>query len=453
LDVSVIESPTVDRGNLSSTDTMESAFSPVVSVLDARETAFELGLWLSGLDSFLNVRSYLFGDENRAPAATRDWSKEFRLTHSTLLLCAKLNFELAKAIADRGPVAPARPDKNGAENFLSEIAIDEIDDFSRVLKEAVLLNEGLLRGAPLKFGEWSAWGGQLSEKLKSSPMFGRLIVGAEKIGDESIPAPLVELLKSKTLTTAEQTDLQVILRRFSRILKWLSVVGRMLRADEPLKVTLLIFSRIYEQTQEMIGYINNRLLRFPDEEAELFGTLDGAAYTASIELKKVYSQELTGIMGIRPSPTVYARIETAYSLLNDSFQHILAGFARLIEPTTDPASVFPIFKVKTEQSITLRKDLWKMLQSVQAAEQGPEKMQIERVNKDLTAFLGETIDYLFYKDKETVERFVEEVLIARDKKDLVPILHRFGAYLETLFGQINMRAVLANHPFDQSKGF
>ena len=55
---------------------------------------------------------------------------------------------------------------------------------------------------------------------------------------------------------------------------------------------------------------------------------------------------------------------------------------------------------------------------------------------------------MFYKDKETVERFIEEVLITTNKKDLVPILHRFGAYLETLFGQVNMRIVLANNPFD-----
>jgi len=55
---------------------------------------------------------------------------------------------------------------------------------------------------------------------------------------------------------------------------------------------------------------------------------------------------------------------------------------------------------------------------------------------------------LFYKDTETVERFIEEVLVTTDKKDLVPILHRFGAYIETLFGQVNMRTVLAKHPFN-----
>jgi hypothetical protein len=34
--------------------------------------------------------------------------------------------------------------------------------------------------------------------------------------------------------------------------------------------------------------------------------------------------------------------------------------------------------------------------------------------------------------------------------ELTPVLHRFAAYFETLHGQINMRAVLADHPFDYS---
>ena len=49
---------------------------------------------------------------------------------------------------------------------------------------------------------------------------------------------------------------------------------------------------------------------------------------------------------------------------------------------------------------------------------------------------------------ETTERFVEEVVAARAPADLTTVLHRFGAYLETLLGQVNMRAVLAQHPFE-----
>jgi hypothetical protein len=420
--------------------------------LNADELAFELGLWLSGLESFLNIRNHSFADENRAKTASRDWTKEFRLTHLTLLLCSKLNFQLGKALQEKNSHA-----SGGAKDLLEDlhsitkefqVNSDDIYSLSLALKDSILLNESLLRASPLKFGEWTAWCGFLGERLKSVEIFDKLINSAEKSGEEYLPEILQRLLEKRTI--AEQADLRGIFPHFARILKWLSVVGRMLERDEPLKPTLLIFSRVYEQIQEMIGYINNRLLRFPNEDDALFASLDGAAYTASIELKKVYNQELVGVIGIRPMPSVYAKIETAYSLLNDSFQQTLVGFAQMIDPTIEAREIFPNLQIKLDQSVILRKDLWRILQSVQQVEQNPDKTRIAGLNEKLTAFLNSSMHFLFYKDKETVERFVEEILVTADKKDLVPILHRFGAYLETLFGQVNMRIVLADHPFDYS---
>ena len=225
----------------------------------------------------------------------------------------------------------------------------------------------------------------------------------------------------------------------------------MLRNDEPLKPTLPIFSKVYEQTQDLISYINNRLARFPDEEAELFNSLDGASYTASLELKKVYNEELTGLVGMRAIPSIFARIETAYALLSDSFQQILAGFARLIEPDVAVSDLFPNFRIKLEQSLNLRKQLWRISQAIRAAEKQPEKQPLDDLKSELTEFLGDTINYLFFKDKETLERFSEEIFVTTERKDLVPILNRFGAYLETLTGQVNMRNILSNHPFEPGK--
>lgn len=98
----------------------------------------------------------------------------------------------------------------------------------------------------------------------------------------------------------------------------------------------------------------------------------------------------------------------------------------------------------------LREHLWRVFKTVQAAEQDPEGEVVAELCQELSSFLGSTLSFLHYKDGETLERFSEEVHAARDKRDLVPILHRFGAYLETLFGQICMRAVLAGHPFEES---
>jgi len=424
--------------------------APISSATDSRDAAFELGLWLSGLESFLNIRNHSFADENRSMSASRDWSKEFRLTHSTLLLCSKLNFQVGKTLRVNNLPPTESDGKDTLEDFDSaskefEITTEDVHKLSITLKDSILLNESLLRASPLRFGEWTAWSAFLGERLKSTDGFEKLVRMAEKSGEEFLPEILRKLLENRSF--AGQTDLQSILPRFAVILKWLSVVERMLENDEPLKPTLLIFSRVYEQIQEMITFINNRLLRFPNEENPLFASLDGAAYTASLELKKVYNQELIGLVGIRPTPSVYAKIETAYALLNHSFQQTLVGFAQLVEPNIEAHKIFPSFQTKFEESKILRGDLWHISKAVQSVEQKPEKHTIAELNEQLTDFLNNSLHFLFYKDKETVERFVEEILVTSDKKDLVPILHRFGAYLETLFGQVNMRTVLANHPF------
>jgi hypothetical protein len=440
LDVAVIETSVFNPTNPPPANiAAEDESVPTAPALDTDELIFELGFWFSGLESFLNIRNHSFADESRARATSRDWAKEFRLTHSTLLLCSRLTIQLGKALK-----------KQKSENDLEDFSMtsEEIFRLSAFLKDAVLLNEGLLRAAPLKFGEWTAWSNSLSDKLKSSESIQKLISSAEKTGENSLPTVLRELLENRELPFAVEADLRLVLPRFAKILRWLGVIEKMLRRDEPLKPTLLIFSRIYEQIREMMNYINNRLLRFPNEDDALFGVLDGASYAASIELRKVYNYELAGLAEIRQSPLIYAKIETAFALLNDSFQLTLVNFAQLIDPNVEPFKLFPSIKIKFDQSVILRKDLWSILQEVKKSEENPDKNPLAELHRQLTDFSKGTLHFLFYKDKETVERFIEEVLITTNKKDLVPILHRFGAYLETLFGQVNMRIVLAGHPFE-----
>ena len=449
MDVAVTTTTTFNPTNAPAINAVEDETVPSLPALNADEIAFEIGLWLSGLESFLNIRNHLFAEDSRTKAAVRDWTKEFRLTHSTLLRCSRLTFQLGRTLKEEDSSEELDFDFE-MESFSnnSEFNADEIHILSQALKDSIALNEGLLRAAPLKFGEWTAWCNLLADKLKSVEVFGKLVESAEKKGEQFLPAILQQLIESKPLPLALEADLRLVLPRFAKILKWLSVIDKMLKNDEPLKPSLLIFSRIYEQIQEMMSYANNRLLRFSDEDNALFGSLDGAAYTASIELRKVYQHELAGLAEMRQTPLIYAKIETAFSLLNDSFQQTLLNFAQLIEPEIEPTKLFPNFQSKLKQSQILRQNLWQVFQLVKEAEQKPEKSQLDSLHKHLTDFLNSTLHFLFYKDMETVERFIEEVLVTKDKKDLVPILHRFGAYLETLFGQVNMRIILANHPFE-----
>jgi hypothetical protein len=431
------QTPLFNPATLFSDNQDELHDSSIIAVFDPDELSFELGVWLAGLESFVGSGGNAFSDKNHPESPSRNWARECRLTRAALINCSKLNLRLRKSVAGH----------SGETNtFFWEPA--ELDEFALLLRDALVLNESILSSRELNFGEWRSWSSALHEKLTSSPVHQKLVMRVENSGSSFLPDKLMNLVSEHPVPFADEVDLKVILPQFGMILGMLSVVGRMLKNDEPLKPSLMIFSRVHEQTQDLISHMNNRLSRFPNEEAAMFDSLDGASYTASLELKKVFSQELTGLSNIRPVPSVFARVETAFELLNDSFRHILANFARAIDPKIRLAELFPHFGTKLEQSLALREHLWHVLQAVKAAEQNPDKKLLEAASSELRNFLDASIAFLFHKDRETLERFSEEIFATTEKKDIVPILHRFGAYVETLLGQVNMRTVLANHPFD-----
>ena len=417
--------------------------TPIIAVFDADEISFELGVWLAGLESFVASGGAAFADRSQAEATTRNWARECRLTHAGLLHSSKLNFRLRKNIADESQAAKSARSDGWA------LSTRELDEFALLLRDAIVLNESVLSSRTLDFGDWRSWSSTLHAKLKSSPVHEKLVLRVQGRGEAFLPERLKALFIENSVPFADEVDLKVILPQFGAILGLLSVVGRMLKNDEPLKPSLLIFSQVHEQTHDLITHMNNRLSRFPNEEAAMFDSLDGASYTASLELKKVFTQELTGLSNIRPVPSVFARVETAYELLSDSFRQILTSFARAMDPQIDAGDLFPQFETKLGQSLALRRDLWRALKVVQAAEQNPDKKLLDSVNVELRSFLELSLSYLFHKDRETLERFSEEIFATTEKKDIVPILHRFGAYIETLLAQVNMRTVLASHPFDK----
>ncbi len=401
-------------------------------VLDDNGVITELGIWCAGLDSFLAAGHYSFGS---ADGSRTEVIKNFRLVHSALLRAAGLNSKLLSL----------RSEREQADSLTGR----ELGDLATAFRDSILIGDCMIRSGSVGPAEWTAWSNSLADRFTHLSVFRKLIRAAEASGEQCLPDYLRKLAHGGAVTP-EQAEIALVLPRFGKILKWLSVVGEMLAADEPLKPALLIFSSINEQVRDLIGYINNRLERFPNEEAELFLSLDAASYTASIELKKVYTQELAGLASVRPSPTIYARMETSYSLLNEGFQQILAGLARLVDPALTNIDLFPTFKVKLDQSLVLRKELWSLGQIVKAAESDPIPEKIEAMHTSLREFMKATVRFLFYKDTETIERFVEEILVTKQNKDLVPILHRFGAYLDTLFGQVNLRAVLEKNPFEST---
>lgn len=416
---------------------------------DSDNLAFQLGLWFSGLESFLNLYSSdLVKDNYRR----HDWSKEVHLTRSVLLRCSKITIDLSQQISSKSsPVFKGKKfellDESDLDFGRDAFSDNEITRLSLAVRESVLFSDALLRSDSIGFRDWTVWSRSLIGKLKGIDAVQKLVRVSEREGGDFLPKAIKDLLNRNDIKPQLLSDLKVVLPLFAKILRWLNVIEQMLKNDKPLTASLLLFAKINEQMNDLMYYINNRLLRYPDEQDALFGSLDRAAYTASIELRKVYNQELKELIEIRSTPIIFAKIENSYALLNDSLQLTMLNFGQLIDPDLKSFDVFPNIKEKEEQSIILRLEMWNVLQSIKEAEQNPEKYPLDSLNEQLISFGDLSARILFYKDIETVQRFIEEVLRTKEKNDLVPTLHRFGAYLATLLCQVNMRVVLADHPF------
>ena len=405
---------------------------PVTSALDPDEIAFELGVWICGVLCFPRACTDAFHD--RGDGGSNDRSREFRISLTGLQRCSSLALGMRKLVDAEGHGLP--------------LSVRDVDQLSEQLRSLILLNRSV-SGSPGP-AEWRAWSLTMEHELGASSAAARLGSHVRSAGRSALPPELVDMFSRPETPFAERSDIDEIASRIGSILRSLEVVGGMLRSRQPLKRSLIIFAAVHEQTKELLGFINNRLARFPDEQAVLFTLLDSASYGTSLELRKVFQQELRGIVQLIPPPSVQARVEAANELMLDSFQQMLVELARAVKPDATPYDFFPRYNTKLERSLELRKDLWGLLRKVQGTESDPSKQMVDDLRQTLRTFAEKSVPEVHFKDHETLERFIEEVHAARDKKDLVPILHRFGAYLETLFGQVSMRAVLAAHPFERS---
>jgi hypothetical protein len=178
--------------------------------------------------------------------------------------------------------------------------------------------------------------------------------------------------------------------------------------------------------------------------------LDGTAYAIQMELRKIFEHELVDFCSLRQPSQVFVKAENALGLLRDSFQQSVLAVAQSFDPSVEGRQLFASFHTKLEQSLVLRDDLWRLLRLVRRAAGQVETFPLSLLLEHLNAFREGSQRYLMFKDWEPFERFLEEIESSGGAAETGHVLHRFDAFLETLFNQVNMRGVFASNPFDPS---
>lgn len=426
-------------------------------VIASNELTRELGMWLRALSSFFQIRNQPFSEADLAEAIRRDWSNEARIVRGLLLRISQLTQCLVRDQLSGG-AGLNEGDEGDSLNLLLH-TVDQPNVFDEqtnrsfvALAEALgddcAVCEALLEGGHVSFYAWTSLGKIIAREVERADAVRSMARLLQHQAAQHLQAPLLALARSPALAGALGADVRLIFTDLARLLDRLRYVEALLKSDQPLKQSLPIFTLIHEEARALVKFIETRAMQTEGLDETVFDTLDGTNYAISMELRKVFAHELLGLSALKQAPPIYAKVENAHGLLRDSFQQSTVGLAQLFDPSLDGAQLFSAFQTKLEQSLALRRDLWTLLQLIRRAERERDQAQVAPLLERLAEFREGSLRYLMYKDWEACERFMEEVAAARGAVELTPVLHRFGAYLETLHGQVNMRAVLAEHPFD-----
>jgi hypothetical protein len=419
----------------------------------ANDAAVKLTAHLKALRSFFNIKNYPTAEADVAELSSRDWADDLRIASSTVLHCIRLS--LSQIQKGKGET-DEKTDENG-ENPESWFIRDDQEASESAARNAAAcalaealcgLHEMLAAEHPdSKVGlyTFTSFRG-LFERQLFDPSHQILFNDCSR---DSIHQYLSSINDRRTgMLDRDREEALQIIARLATLLQYLKIVEESLVKDSPLKNLLPFFSLINEEARALLQLVEVTVNRVERENEVLFNVLDGMKFALSMELRKVCSYELVGISSMRQAPSIYARIENAHGLLRDSFQQSIVGLSQLFDPDITGAKLFSAFQTKVQQSIALRSDLWALLQLVRKAEKERDLYPIARLIERLSAFRTSSLRYLMFKDWEACERFIEEVGAARGAIELAPVLNRFSAYLETLLGQVNMRVVLADNPFD-----
>jgi hypothetical protein len=422
------------------------------------EALFELEMWIRCFDRFFRVKNHPLSEQETREVVRRDFGEEMKIVRSVGLrlsqLCAELlSVERVDSLNFTQYVEShlRREDSAGAlaDHLAAQLTPeDSLACLMESLADLRPVMDGLTQLHAVNFQTFTSVGKLISRELQRCRYISTLLGQKFKPQYDRIPHPeITAVIKSVRSRGLRQDLAQVFLEAF-RLLRYLKFIGADLEADRSLKRSLLIFALINAEANSLLDFIDRRVLTSPHLDEERREMIDGCAYALKMDLNKVFGRELVGFVHLRQAPPIYAKVENSHGLLRNCIQQTVIGVAGAFDAGVTGAQIFSDFQTLLDQSRRLRADLWRLICYVRHFEARPEKGRLGTLIDELAAFRDGSMKFLMFRDWDQLEVLHEEVIAARGEADLKQVLHRFLTYLETLLGQVNLRAVLAEDSFD-----
>jgi predicted DNA-binding transcriptional regulator len=421
------------------------------------EYLFELEMWVKCFDRFFRVKNHPMSEQEARDIVRRDFSEELKIVRNVSLRMSYLCTEL---------MTEERADLNRFDRyiegylkreFVSDGFIEKLmqqptpEDSLSLLTESLAdlraIIDSMARLPKVEFATFTSIGKIINREIKRCRYIDLLIAHKFKPQFDRIENPRLAAIIKGITNEQLRTDIAKIFLELFRLLRYLHFIADDLEKDKPLKNSLLIFSLINSEVRLLLEFIENKMLKLRNLQSEVYAAVDACAFSLGMELKKIFGRELVGFVYLRQAPPIYAKVENSHGLLRDSFQQSIVALAQVFDPDLLGTEIFASFQTKLEQSLQIRNDIWRLLVYVRRFQESGTKEGVAALIERIALFRDASLKYLMYKDWDSYEAFLEEIIVARTLEEVGAVLHRFSVFLETLLGQVNMRMVLADHPF------
>ena len=263
-----------------------------------------------------------------------------------------------------------------------------------------------------------------------------------------IPLPRQPTLESQIDLILGNTEYMPILKAVRRIFNDLVRLLDCLRLMEPnihhIGETLELLELVQSDTLSLLDFTENDALHTEAISERLYEVLDGMSFALRHEVRRVFEDNLRDFSAEESHEITQAKISDAHRIFTNCLQQSIITLAQVFDPRLDGRQLFDNSKARLKQSLLLCKDLWTMISVVRRAERKFDEDLIKQVMHRVKLFRNGSMHYLMYRDWGNFERIVEDLERSlRGELESGPVLHQFLCYLETLLGQVKLRAVLS----------
>ncbi|MGH9872464.1 MAG: hypothetical protein ACRD9S_08360 [Pyrinomonadaceae bacterium] len=228
-----------------------------------------------------------------------------------------------------------------------------------------------------------------------------------------------------------------------RLLECLSLIESHLRQADAASETFALFQIIHAEARALVKFISEQALTCEAITEEVYETLDGITFAINHDLHRVFDNQQRGADAT--SQVVVGQLFRAHDLLTNCLQQSTISLAITFDRKLDGAKLFDNSDMRYRRSIQLCENISMLLELVGGCAGNRKGSAFATLTARVEVFRNESLECLMYSDWPQFEGFCEKISSAElSTVELESVLHQFRCYLETLLGQVRMRAVLAN---------